>query len=88
MAHVDTIFPIMKKARDKWHFIGRGIGVEMEDLREIEQNNNRDKTQCLLQMLQNRIEEGGLTRSMLCASLRGDNVRRDDVAQLIEKNIG
>ncbi len=35
-------------------------------------------------MLRRRIQQGGLTRSMLCTSLREEFVGRDDVAKEVE----
>ncbi len=67
-----------------WYFIGTGIGCTLSDLDEIQAKHEPDKSMCLLKMLQRRIQRGQLTRSMLCASLRGDLVNRDDVAQEIK----
>ncbi len=84
MDHMDILFKTLQKARYKWHFIGKEIGVADADLQEIEDRYLHDKTRCMNEMLKGRIREGGLTRSMLCQSLRSDLVRRDDLAQEIE----
>ncbi len=81
--HTMTIFKPLNKARDDWYFIGDGIGCTPSDLKEIRDTYSTDKRMCL-ELLQRRIQQGQLTRSMLCASLRGDLVNRDDVAQEIE----
>ncbi len=78
------IFKPLNKAREKWYFIGDGIGCTLSDLKEIRDTHSNDKCMCLLEMLQCRIQQGQLTRSMLCTSLRGDLVNRDDIAQEIE----
>ena len=72
------------KAKDKYYYIGEGIGVSDEDLREIETSYHSDNVRCLDEILKKRIRQGGLTRSLLCQSLRGVFVGRDDVAQEIE----
>ncbi len=82
--HTMNIFRPLNKALEKWYFIGIGIGCTLSDLDKIQANHKPDKDMCLLKMLQFRIQQGQLTRSMLCASLRGDLVNRDDVAQDIE----
>ncbi len=79
-----TLLEVLKKARDKWYYIGQGIGVEDHDLNEIEKTHSPDRIRCLHEMLQRRIRRGGLTCSMLCTSLRGVFVERDDVAREIE----
>ncbi len=79
-----TIFKPLNKARKDWYFIGTGIGCTPDDLKEISDTHSTDKRMCLLEMFQRRIQQGQLTRSMLCTSLRGDFVNRDDVAQEIE----
>ena len=79
-----TLLEVLKTARDRWYFIGQGIGVEDADLNEIEDRHLSDKLMCLHDMLQRRIRRGGLTRSMLCTSLRGGLVGRNDVAREIE----
>ncbi len=80
--HKDTIFKVIEKARDKYYFLGEGIGLKRADLIEIENRYLPDKKRCLLEILILRIQQGGLTRSMLCQSLR--EAERDDVAQEIE----
>ncbi len=82
--HTMTILEPLVKARDKWYFIGTGIGCTLSDLDEIEAKHEHNKDMCLFKMLQRRIKQGQLTRSMLCASLRGKFVNRNDVAQEIE----
>ena len=82
--HEERILPILVKARDKYYYIGKGIGVSDEDIREIESNPHFDNVRCLDEILKRRIRQGGLTCSMLCQSLRGELVGRDDVAQEIE----
>ncbi len=72
-------------ARDKWYFIGEGIGCKFADLKEIKDGYHPNQTMCLHEMLKHRISQGGLTRSILCASLRGPCVERDDLAQNIER---
>ena len=76
--------PILVKAQDKYHYIGKGIGVSDEDRKAIEDRHLPDKVRCLDEILKKRIQQGGLTRSMLCQSLRGVLVGRDDVAQEIK----
>ncbi len=72
------------KARDKWYYIGKGIRVEEADLDEIEDIYLPDKVRCLDKVLKRRLRRGRFTRSMLCNSLRGVFVQRDDVAREIE----
>ena len=75
---------MLQKARDKWYFIGLALKVEEADLDEILGRHLSDTLMCLHIMLKKRIRQGGLTRSLLCQSLRGELVGRDDVAQEIE----
>ncbi len=82
MKHKKKIFKVLNKARDKWYFIGEGLGCESADLKEIEDRYHPDKSRCLDEMLQRRIQGGGLTTSTLCTALRG--VKRDDLAIEIE----
>ncbi len=84
MDHKDRILKILVKAQDNYHYIGRGIGVSDEDSKAIEDKYLPDKVRCLDEILKKRIRQGGLTRSMLCQSLREKLVGRDDVAQEIE----
>ncbi len=79
-----TVFLPLNEAREKWYFIGHGLGFTPADLNEIQARHHSDNTMCLLEMLQRRIQRGGLTRSMLCSSLRQSIVERDDVAKTIE----
>ncbi len=79
---METILEILRKARDKYYYIGQGIGVLDADLKEIEDKYLPDKSRCLDEILKRRIQRGGLTCSLLCQSLRG--AERDDVAQEIE----
>ncbi len=78
------ILNVLVKAKDKYYYIGKGIGVSDEDLGEIEDKYLPDKVRCLDEILKRRIRQGGLTRSLLCQSLRRVLVGRDDVAQKIE----
>ncbi len=78
------ILKVLKKARDKYYYIGKGIGLDDADLKEIENSHHPDKLRCLDEMLKLRIQKGGLTRSELCESLRGELVERNDVAREIE----
>ncbi len=73
------------KAKDKWYYIGKGIGVEDADLMEIDNRYLPDKVRCLDEVLRRRLQEGGLTLSILCNTLRGKYVLRDDVAKDIEQ---
>ncbi len=75
---------VLNEARDKWYFIGEGLGLGTADLNEIQAQHHSDKAMCLHKVLQHRIQRGRLTRSTLCKSLRGQLVQRDDVAQNIE----
>ncbi len=84
MEQEDVILKVLKKARDKSYFIGKGIGLDDADLKEIENSHHPDKIRCLHEMLKLRIQQGGLTRSKLCESLRGELVERNDVALEIE----
>ena len=82
--HEDRVLPILVKAQDKYYYIGKGIGVSDEDRKVIEDRHLPDKVRCLDEILKRRIRQGRLTCSMLCQSLRGVLVGRDDVAQEIE----
>ncbi len=84
VTNVQTVFAVLNEARDKWYFIGEGLGLGTADLEEIQAQHHPDRAMCLHKMLQRRIQRGGVTRYKLCKSLRGQNVQRDDVAQMIE----
>ena len=79
-----TVFEVLDEARQNWYFIGVNLGCKPADLEEIRSTNLTDKRMCLLEVLQYRICKGGLTRSILCNSLRGKFVERDDIAKKIE----
>ncbi len=81
--HTMTVFEVLNEARDKWYFIGEGLGLGTADLDEIQAQHHSDKAMCLRKVLQRRIQRGGLTRSLLCTSLRQSIVQRDDVAKTI-----
>ena len=78
------ILSVLVKAKNQYYYIGKGIRVSDEDLGEIGDRHFPDKVRCLDEILKRRIQQGGLTCSMLCQSLRGRLVGRDDVAQEIE----
>ncbi len=84
MNHKAVLLKKLVKAKDKWYYIGEGIGVEDADRDEIEIKYSGNNMRCLDEVLKFRIRQGGLTRTMLCESLRGEFVGRDDVAQTIE----
>ncbi len=84
MEQKDVILKVLKKARDKYHYIGKGIGLDDADLKEIENRHHPSQLRCLDEMLKLRKQQGGLTRSKLCESLRGKFVERNDVAREIE----
>ncbi len=84
MSHLIAILKVLKDARDVWYFIGQGIDCNLADLDEIQNRYPHKDLMSLQTMLQRRIRQGGLTRTMLCESLRGEFVGRDDVAQTIE----
>ncbi len=81
--HVKVVLPVLNEARAKWYFIGQGLGCKDADLNEIQDTHLPNKTMCLQVMLRSRIQRGGLTLSMLCDTLRGEFVGRDDLAQNI-----
>ncbi len=81
MNHASAVFAVLKDARAKWYFIGKGIGCNVADLNEIQKDSHGDDLMCLHQMLNRRIQRGGLTRSMLCSSLQGEMVENDHAAQ-------
>ena len=78
-----TVFKVLNEARKDWYFIGINLGCKESDLDEIDKNYSTDKHRCF-EMLQSRIQQGGLTRSMLSNSLKEEFVQRDDVARKIE----
>ncbi len=78
------LLAVLKNARDEWYYIGQALGVKDADLDEIDSRHHPNYKRCLHEMLKKRIRQGGLTRSLLCQSLRGELVERDDVAQEIE----
>ncbi len=82
--HVMKLLVVLDEARDKWYFIGQALGVKDADLKEMENRHLPDKTRCMLDMLTVRVQHGGLTRSILCHSLRGKLVNRHNVANKIE----
>ena len=75
---------ILNKARSRWYYIGKGIGCQVYDLDEIEKNHKGNDLKCMEKMLQEKIEKCELTCSLLCHSLRGQFVGRNDVAEEIE----
>ncbi len=83
MKDKERIFNVLDKAQDKWYYIGKGLGCESADLKEIEDRYLPDKLRCLDEMLESRIQGGELTTSMLCTALRGKHVNRDDIAKEI-----
>ncbi len=84
MNHKAILLKKLVRAKDKWYYIGEGIGVEDADRDEIEIKYSGNNMRCLDEVLKFRICQGGLTRTMLCESLRGKFVGRDDVAREIE----
>ncbi len=84
MNHFSNIFEIVKKASKEWYNIGLGLNVEMDELEQFEDNFPNDNVKCLRKMLTRRIQQGGLTRSLLCESLRRPLVKRSDLADKIQ----
>ncbi|XP_064390076.1 uncharacterized protein LOC135337974 isoform X3 [Halichondria panicea] len=84
MDHFTTIFEILKKTNKEWYNIGLGLNVEMDELEKFEDNFPNDNVKCLRKMLTRRIQQGGLTRSLLCESLRRPLVKRSDVADEVQ----
>ena len=82
MEHEDIILKVLMKARDEYYFIGKGIGLDSSDLEEIEMRHLHDTPRCLCELLKHRIQQGGLTLSILCNAR--ELIKRDDVAQEIE----
>lgn len=82
--HGKMIFKVLLNVREEYHYIGEGIGVSDADLKEIEDKHLPDKKRCLDEILKKRLRQGGLTRSLLCSTLRDPSVGRDDVAKDIE----
>lgn len=78
--HTKRVFEVLNKARDDWYFIGGDIGCTSTDLNEIQVKHSFDLRMYLHNVLQIRIHRGGLTRSMLCDSLRKEFIGRDDAA--------
>ncbi len=65
MEHKKILLRLLVKAKDKYYYIGEGIGVTDTDMKEIEDKYISDKVRCLDETLKKRIQQGGLTRSML-----------------------
>ena len=84
MNHFSNIFEILKKASKEWYNIGLGLSVEVDDLDQFEDDFPNDNVKCLRKMLTRRIQQGGLTRSLLCESLRRPLVKRSDVADKVQ----
>ncbi len=84
MDHIERIFEIVLNAEDKYYYIGKGIGVSDATMKEIEDRHLPDKMRCINEILKRRIRGGGLTRSMLCNTLRKPTIKRDDLAKEIE----
>ena len=74
----------IKKATDRYFYIGKGIGINDSDLNSIEERYLPDKFRCLHEILKIRIQQGGLMLSCLYDTLKGDLVGREDLAQEIE----
>ncbi len=83
MNHMNMLFEILKKARDKLYFIAKEIGVTDADRKEVVKHHSNESV-CMYEILKGRIQEGELTLTMLCKSLRSKNVKRDDLALEIE----
>ncbi len=84
MDHLSAVINVLMEAREEWYFIGQRLGCKIADLKGIDNKYLPNKKMCVQKMMELRIQRGGLTRSMLCDSLRGENVWRDDVARNIE----
>ncbi len=81
--HMDMLFEILKKARDQLYFIAKEIGVTDADQEEVVKHHS-NSSECMYKILKGRLQEGELTLTLLCKSLRSKNVGRDDLAREIE----
>ena len=76
-------------ARAKWRDMGGVFGLDNDTLNDISIKYGADVQDCLREMIAKRLESvGPLSLKDLCECLRNPTVRRHDVADMIEQEIG
>ncbi len=82
------VYEKLFKARTEWFNIGMTLGVDHNTLFAIDRKYSSDPDHCLRDMLAHRIKAtDSLTWGEVCKTLRHDSVRRDDVADEIERSV-
>ena len=73
----------------QWRELGGALGLDQDTLSAIDTKHRGDVQVCLREMLTKRLQSGGpLSWRVLCDCLRSPTVRRDDVAEEIEQELG
>ena len=76
-------------ASANWHDLGGALGLDQNTLKAIDIEYRGNTQDCLREMLTKRLQSGShLSWEILCDCLRSRTVRREDVAEDIEKELG
>ena len=75
--------------RVQWRELGGALGLDQDTLSAIDTKHRGNAQVCLREMLTKRLQSGGpLSWRVLCDCLKSPTVRRDDVAEEIERGKG
>ena len=76
-------------ASPDWENLGGALGLDINTLNGIEKKYRGDVQDCLREVITKRLQsDGALTWRDLCECLRSSTVKRNDVAQKIERQLG
>ena len=79
----------MIDATVNWYELGGALRLDVNTRDVIKSNCNGDVQKCLREMITKRLQSGSpLSWRELCDCLRSPTVRRNDVAEKIERQIG
>ncbi len=82
---LNSVYEKLIKAAKNWFCLGLSLNLDHDTLEDIKHDNHDKNKDCLLEMIAARLKTGSLTYSEICQSLRAPTVRRDAIAEAIEK---
>ena len=84
LSDLQSVYAKLIEAAADWLDLGLALELGHGTLKDIKDDYHRNKD-CLREMLAARLKTGPLTYSDICQSLRAPTVKRNDVAEAIEK---
>ncbi len=84
LGDLNFVYKNLIKAAGNWFDLGLDLGLDFDTLNNISLKHQENQTN-LRDMIAARLQTGPLTYSEICQSLRAQSVKRNDVAEAIEK---